>query len=150
MLKIAKRRLEKYKKKVIFIHSAAELFELQYPVDCIYISGAMHHFEDPVKAIQNCYHNLAENGVLIICEPIITNPYAFIRVIFMQEEYGQFKVTPRNIIKWLENNNYRILDKKWMHYKSNCKLFRFLLKLERIPFMNWSAVMFAVIARKRG
>ncbi|MDE7311628.1 MAG: class I SAM-dependent methyltransferase [Eubacterium sp.] len=149
MLKVAKKRLKKYKKKVVFLQSPAEVFRLLQPVDCIYISGAMHHFEDPLKAIQNCYDNLTENGVLTICEPVITNPYAWPRVIFMPEEYGQFTVTPHNIVKWLEDNQYEVLEKKWMHYKSNSKFFRFILKLEGIAFMNWSAVMFAVAAKKR-
>lgn len=150
MLKIAEKRLRKYKKKIKFAACGAENFQYDKRLDCIYISGAMHHFEDPVKAIQNCYKHLADDGILILCEPVITNPYAWPRVIFKPEEYGQFAVTPRHILSWLDDNQFQVLDKKWMHYKSNHKFFRFLLKLEKVSFLNWSAVMFAAAARKQG
>lgn len=148
MLMVAKKRLEKYKKKIVYINDSAENFKIHQKVDCIYISGAMHHFENPQKAIRNCYRHLAADGILIICEPVITNPYAWPRVLLKPEEYGQFRVTPHHILQWLKEGNYTVLDKKWMHYKSRCFIFHFLLKLEKLSFMNWSAVMFAVVARR--
>ena len=57
-------------------------------------------------------------------------------------------VIPKNIQKWLVANGYEIMEKKYLHYRSNNKPFRFVLKLEKFPIMNWSAVMFAVVARK--
>ncbi len=148
MLAVAKKRLQKYEGKVSFIQSSAEEFRLPRKVDCIYISGAMHHFENPAKAVRNCYRHLLEGGVLIVCEPVVTNPYAWPRVLFMPEEHGQFWVTPGHIVKWMGVSRFAVLEKKWMHYKSSCRLFRFLLRLEKAPFMNWSAVMFAAAARK--
>ena len=148
MLKVAQRRLLKYGEKVHFICSPGETFKLKQKVDCIYVSGAMHHFEDPEKVIENCYRYLSEHGILIICEPVITNLYAWPRVIFKPEEYGQFHVTSKNVSKWLEKQRYKVVEKKWLHYRSNYKVFRFLMNLEKITWMNWSAVMFVVVGRK--
>lgn len=148
MLKVAQRRLLKYGEKVHFICSPGETFKLNQKVDCIYVSGAMHHFEEPEKVIENCYRYLSEHGILIICEPVITNPYAWPRVIFKPEEYGQFHVTSKNVSKWLEKQRYKVVERKWLHYRSNYKVFRFLMNLEKITWMNWSAVMFVVVGRK--
>ncbi len=148
MLKVAKKRMRKHKDKVKFMSGAAETFRLDEQVDCIYMSGTMHHFTAPKQAIKNCRTWLSEQGIIIICEPIITNPYAWPRVIFKSEEWGQFVVTPRNIQNWLVANGYEIMEKRYLHYRSNKKYFRFLLKLEKCSIMNWSAVMFAVVARK--
>lgn len=148
MLKVAKKRMNKHKNKVKFMGGVAETLQLDERVDCIYMSGTMHHFTSPNQAIKNCRKCLSEQGVIIICEPISTNPYAWPRVIFKSEEWGQFVVTPRNIQNWLAANGYEVLEKKYLHYRSNNKCFRFVLKLEKFPFMNWSAVMFAVVARK--
>ncbi len=140
--------MSKHKDKVKFMSGAAENFRLDEQVDCIYMSGTMHHFTAPKQAIKNCKTWLSGQGIIIICEPIITNPYAWYRVIFKSEEWGQFVVTPRNIQNWLVANGYEIIEKRYLHYRSNNKCFRFLLELEKYPIMNWSAVMFAVVARK--
>ena len=150
MLKVAMNRIGRYEDKVKFMAGTAETLQLDEKMDCIYVSGAMHHFADPVQAIQNCKTWLSERGIIIICEPVITNPYAWPRVIFKSEEWGQFVVTPKNIQRWLLMNGYELLDKKYLHYRSNHKCLRFVTKLEKYPIMNWSAVMFAVVARKIG
>lgn len=148
MLEIAQGRLSKYEEKIEFMCGPGEELRLDQKVDCIYVSGAMHHFEDPVKVIGNCYRYLVDQGIMIICEPVITNPYAWPRVIFKPEEYGQFNITSKNVSKWLEKQKFAILEKKWLHYRSNHKIFRFLMNLEKITWMNWSAVMFVVVGRK--
>lgn len=148
MLKVAKRRIGRYEDKVKFLSAPAETFQLDENVDCIYISGAMHHFSNPILAIQNCRKWTSEQGILIICEPVITNPYAWPRVIFKSEEWGQLIVTPKNIQKWLMTNGYEILEKRYLHYRSNHKCFRWITKLENIGLMNWAAVMFCIVARK--
>lgn len=147
MLKIAEKRLKAYEQKVKFVCSDAESFDMNIKLDCIYVSGAMHHFENPEKAIENCRKHLAPGGILIICEPIVTNPYGLSKVIFKKEEYGQFRVTYKNVKKWLGSSGFSILDEKYLHYRSNCKFFRWLLKLEKIKMFNWSAVMFCIAAR---
>lgn len=88
MLKVAKKRMSKYKDKVKFMGGAAETFQLDDQVDCIYMSGTMHHFTNPNQAIQNCRKWLSKSGIIIICEPVVTNPYAWPRVIFKSEEWG--------------------------------------------------------------
>lgn len=149
MLKVARKRLNRYDSKIEFVHSAAETVDISEKMDCIYISGAMHHFENPERAIQNSNGILIQGGgILIICEPVITNPYALIRVVFQKEEYGQFRVTSRNVKKWLEKAGFHVLDERYLHYRSNNKCFRWLLKLENMKVFNWSAVMFCIVARK--
>lgn len=148
ILEVAKRRLEKYKDKVEFICASAENYKIEDLVDCIYISGAMHHFQSPIEAIKNCRDALDREGILIICEPVITNPYAWPRVILRPEEYGQFKVTPHNVHKWLKSNKFTVLETKYLHYRSNSPFFRFIMGLEKYSCLNWCAVMFVVVAKK--
>lgn len=149
MLKVAIKRLNKYDLKIEFVNSAAETVDISEKVDCIYISGAMHHFENPERAIQNSSKKLLQGGgIIIICEPVITNPYALIRVVFQKEEYGQFRVTSRNVKKWLNKSGFQVLDERYLHYRSNSKCFRWLLKLENVKVFNWAAVMFCIVARK--
>ena len=76
MLKVAKDRMRRHEDKVKFMSGAAETFRLDEKVDCIYISGAMRHFAAPIQAIRNCRKWLTQQGIIIICEPVITNPYA--------------------------------------------------------------------------
>ncbi len=149
MLKVARKRLNKYDPKIEFIQSPAETVNISEKMDCIYISGAMHHFENPEGAIENSSNILAPGrGIMIVCEPVITNPYALIRVVFQREEYGQFRVTSKNVKTWLKKAGYNVLDERYLHYRSNSNFFRWLLKLEKIKVFNWSAVMFCIVARK--
>lgn len=149
MLKIAEKRLNRYEPKVKYVCCGAENFDFQSKLDCIYISGAMHHFENAEMAIENCRKHLAPDGILIICEPIITNPYALIRVIFKKEEYGQFRVTSKNVKKWLNNSGFSVLEEKYLHYRSNHKCFRWILKFQKVKAFNSIAVMFCIVANNR-
>ena len=80
-------------------------------------------------------------------EPVFTNPYALPKIIFSKEEYGQFKVTSGNVKRWLLDSGFCILDERYLHYRSNHKCFRWLLNLENVKILNWTAVMFCIVAQ---
>ena len=147
MLSVAKKRLAEFAPKVRFLCSDAESYNLEQKLDCIYISGAMHHFANPSKAIENCREHLNPGGILVVCEPVFTNPYALPKIIFSKEEYGQFKVTSGNVKRWLLDSGFCILDERYLHYRSNHKCFRWLLNLENVKILNWTAVMFCIVAQ---
>lgn len=148
MINVAKNRLKEYGDKVEYICTSAEEFKVESLADCVYISGAMHHFQSPVEVIKNCKKVLKKNGIFIICEPVITNPYAWPRVIFKPEEYGQFRVTSHNVQKWLMDSKYEILETKYLHYRSSSKFLSFITGFEKYPWLNWAAVMFIIAARR--
>lgn len=117
--------------------------------DVVYVSGAMHHFSNYNKSINNINFNLNNDGIVVICEPIIQNPYSWIRVIFQREEWGQFIVTRKNVLKSLKANGFEILENRVLHYRSNNCKFRFVLKAEKCKIFDWIAVMYLVVARKK-
>lgn len=150
MLNQAKKRLDGYGSKVQFAEGAGENFKYKnVKFDAIYISGAMHHFSDYNASIKNAKSNLKDDGIIVVCEPIIQNPYSWLKVIFMKEEWGQFKVTRRNVCRSLTANGYEIIGNRVLHYRSNNAKFRFIQKAGRFKILDWLAVMFLITARKK-
>lgn len=149
MLEKAKTRMEKFGDRVKFFQSPAEEFFIQDKFAGIYISGSMHHFSNYETSIKNVKRNLDRDGIIVICEPIIQNPCNLVKALFVKEEWGQFKVTRRNVEKSLNKHGFEIINNRVLHYKSNNPKLRKLLELENKKVFDWMAVMFLITARKR-
>ena len=150
MINIAKKTLQKFDPITEFFVREAEIYEPKiHDVDFLFCNGAMHHFQSPCQAINTFNKYLKPDGVLVICEPQITCPYAFPRVIFQPIEYGQFRVRPHTVMQWLQQNGFTIIGSRYLHYRSNSKLFRFVVNFEKIKFLNFMSVMFLIAATKR-
>lgn len=150
MIEVSKERLFEYKDIIDYhVLEAEEFTESIKEVDFLFCSGAMHHFQSPEKAIANFSRYVKSGGYVVICEPQVTCPYAFPRVIFQPNDYGQFRVRPRNVCNWLRENGFEVMGERYLHYRSNSRFFRFVKEFERIRALNFMAVMFVIIAKKQ-
>lgn len=148
MLEQAKEKLCQYGDLVEYIVSSAEEIDLNgKKVDAIYISGAMHHFGDKDLVIRQVRKSLKQDGIVVICEPIISNPYNFIRAVINKEEWGQFTTQHNTIIKILKRNGLTIIENEILHYRSNNKKFSFIIGMEKYKAFNWLGVMFLLVAK---
>lgn len=149
MLDFAKARLLQFEDIIEFKASEAENFNSQIIYDGIYISGSMHHFESPENAIANIKKICAKNSLLVICEPIVSNPINFIKAASNKEEWGQFHVTRKNISKILTQQGCKIVENKVLHYKTDNNFINTLFhykRMERYKILDCVGVMFMIAA----
>ncbi len=145
MLEQAKHRLAKFGSTVDYLATPAEKLKTDERFDGVFMSGAMHHFSDPYQSLIEFKEHLNKNGMLIVCEPIITNPYNFVHAISTGTDWGQFHVTRSNIRKYLKQLNYKIIEDRILHYKSNNKIIKSIFpykQLEKIKLLDSQAIMF--------
>ena len=145
MLKQAEERLAQFGNLVDYLVSPAENLQTQERFDGIFMSGAMHHFSDPYQALIGFKEHLNDHGLLVICEPIITNPYNFVNAISTGTDWGQFHVTRTNIRSYLNTLGYQVVEDRVLHYKTDNALISTLLphhKLEKIRLFDSQAIMF--------
>jgi len=149
MLKQAEKRLEEFSGIVEYIAMPAEHIATERMFDGVYISGAMHHFSNPYQSLVEIKKHLKPGGLVVICEPVVSNPVNFYKAAINKEEWGQFKVTRPNIRKFLQDLNFRIIDDKVLHYKTDNTLVKTILpykQLERFKLFDPLAVMFLLSA----
>lgn len=153
MLKQAQERLSQFRSRIEYLVTPAEDLQTQDRFDGIFMSGAMHHFSDPYQALVGFKEHLTDIGILVICEPIISNPYNFVNALSTGTDWGQFHVTRSNIRKYLKTLDYEIIEDRVLHYKTNNVLIRTLLphdKLERLQIFDSQAIMFLFAAIVKG
>jgi ubiquinone/menaquinone biosynthesis C-methylase UbiE len=149
MLKIAADRLSDFQSITDYLVTPAEKLLTQEKFDGIFMSGAMHHFSDPYEALIGFKEHLNPNGLLIICEPIITNPYNFVNALSTGTDWGQFHVRHSTIRRYLGTLGYEIVQDRVLHYKTNNRLLGALFpykKLEKLKLLDSQAVMFLLAA----
>jgi ubiquinone/menaquinone biosynthesis C-methylase UbiE len=149
MLAQAAERLSAFASFAEYLVTPAEELQTDEKFDGIFMSGAMHHFSDPHRSLIGFKEHLKPGGILVICEPIITNPYNFVNALSTGTDWGQFHVTRSNIRKYLRELRYDIVEDRVLHYKTDNALIRTLLpyeKLERIRLFDSQAIMFLLAA----
>jgi len=149
MLKQAEKRLSDYS-NVEYVVSPAEDFTTEVMFDCIYVSGSMHHFANPIKSVAVMKNHLKLNGLIVVCEPIVWNPVNFVKAAISREEWGQFKVTRKNVRCYMETQGGHIVEDKVLHWKGSTNTAENLWpyqKLEKCSALNDLAVMFLIAAR---
>jgi ubiquinone/menaquinone biosynthesis C-methylase UbiE len=152
MLEQARTRLDGRYPQVRFLVSPAEQIATAEKFDGIYVSGAMHHFAAPEKAIAGFKARLLPRGMLVICEPIVWNPVNLVRAALKRVEWGQFNVTRGNIRRCLEREGYEIEVDRVLHWKGGSSLSDTLwpyAKLEKITALDTMAIMFLMAASER-
>jgi ubiquinone/menaquinone biosynthesis C-methylase UbiE len=137
--------------KLDYLVSPAEEIAFATKFDGIYISGSMHHFSDYRRAIAAAKNQLKPGGVLVICEPNVWNPVNLIKALKDYSlEVGQFSVTRNNIAKALADEGFDVLSRRVLHFRAGQPLAERMYPykgLEKIPALNFLAIMFLVIAR---
>jgi ubiquinone/menaquinone biosynthesis C-methylase UbiE len=149
MLQQAQERLSEFKSRVEYLVTPAEHLQTQERFDAIFMSGAMHHFSNPYLSLVGFKEHLTDDGILVVCEPIISNPYNFINAISTGTDWGQFHVTRSNIRRYLQGLDYEIFEDRVLHYKTNNRFIRTLLphgKLEQVKLFDSQAIMFLLAA----
>ena len=152
MIQIAKERLDSYP-NIRYIESSAENLTLNEKIDGIYISGSLHHFENPYQVLEKIKKNiLKKNGLLVVCEPIVWNPVNFIKALPRPEERNQFSLARRtNVRKYLKKIGYEILSDEVLHYCPTKGTFLNILWprefLENIPIFDPLAIMYVFCCR---
>jgi ubiquinone/menaquinone biosynthesis C-methylase UbiE len=149
MLKQAQERLSEFKSQLEYLVTPAEHLQTDDRFDAIFMSGAMHHFSDPYQSLVGFKEHLTGDGILVICEPIISNPYNFVNAISTGTDWGQFHVTRSNIRKYLKMLDYEIVEDRVLHYKTNNTLIKTLLPheaLEKVKLFDTQAIMFLLAA----
>lgn len=139
---------------VSFQQSSAEEIKLNMKFDGIYISGSMHHFADPEQAISRIKDVLDEQGVLVICEPNIWNPYNFLRALKEgKEEIGQFTTARRGMVRsYLMKNGFDIIEDRVLHYRSGGAPLKRLWPyktLSKYQFLDLLSIMFLFVAKQK-
>jgi len=151
MIERAKTRLQKFSDIVEYIVMPGECFATDSMFDGIYISGAMHHFSDPCRALKEIRKHLKPGGSAVICEPVVWNPVNFVRALIKKEDWGQFYVTRRNIRRFLKEFGYNIVIDRVLHFKTDnpilSRLWHYKV-FERIELMSPLAVMFLFCATR--
>lgn len=149
MLKQAEKRLEPFAALVEFIAMPAEHISTNRLFDGIYISGAMHHFSNPYQSLVEIRKHLKPGGLVVICEPVVSNPVNFYKAAINKEEWGQFSVVRSNIRNYLQKLNFKIIDDKVLHYKTDNTFIKTILpfkKLEQYRLFDPLAIMFLLSA----
>lgn len=149
MLDIARTKLGD---NVEYLVSTAESIATNNLFDAIYVSGAMHHFSDPKLSIKSIWEHLKPGGIVVVCEPIVSNPINFLKAVKDYNlEKGQFNVTSKKINHLLNEQGFSVPEKRVLHWCGPTNLAHFLWpykKLELIHFFDPLAIMFLLVGVK--
>jgi SAM-dependent methyltransferase len=150
MLEVAAQRTARFSDLTSFLVTPAEQLLTEEKFDGIFMSGAMHHFSDPYRALIGFKNHLTEIGLVVECEPIVSNVYNFFNALSTGKDWGQFHVTRATIRRYMRELGYEIVEDKVLHYNWRSPFMAALLpnrKLEQIALLDSQAVMFLLAGK---
>jgi ubiquinone/menaquinone biosynthesis C-methylase UbiE len=146
MLKKAKERLSKYKNIKLLNMEGEDLKFKDNSFDKVFISGSLHHFENPAKGISEIIRVLKNKGKFCIMEPNHIFPTNFLSSIILPEEKNISLMKKKLFNKWLKDKkiNYSIEN-----FAYTPPFPKFMIQtydlidnfIKRIPLLNKFSVM---------
>tara|TARA_Y100000034_G_C6888497_1_gene408330 strand:+ start:231 stop:950 length:720 start_codon:yes stop_codon:yes gene_type:complete len=119
----------------------------------IYISGSLHHYDNPEKGILEILRVLKKGGKFCIMEPNYIFPTNLYSAKFIKEEKNMKFMRRKNFIKWLSN---RCVNFKLINFAYTPPFPRILIPmynildkiLVKIPILNKFSVMLFISGKK--
>jgi len=112
MLEESKKKLKNYKNVELLEMDGEHLRFNHNTFDKIYISGSLHHYDNPQKGISEILRVLKQGGKFCIMEPNYYFPTNLYPANFIPEEKNIKLMKRKNFKKWLENKNinYKMIN----------------------------------------
>ena len=158
MLKVAAEKL-KSKKNIRLMNMPGESLEFKKDTfDKVYISGSLHHFEDPYKGVLEILRVLKKGGKFCIMEPNYFFPTNIRAAHFVDEEIHMQLMKRGNFKKWFREAariykfEYNIINFAYTppFPKSLIPLYDVLDRIiHRIPGLNRLSVMLFICGSKQ-
>ncbi|WP_424357755.1 class I SAM-dependent methyltransferase [Methanocella sp. MCL-LM] len=99
MLNVAQRKLGREAVRLVSGDGHRLPFK-SFSFDAVFISGSLHHFNNPCAGICEAFRVLKNHGKLAIMEPNWLFPTNLLPAIANKQERGIMKMTPGNFIRW--------------------------------------------------
>jgi len=122
--------------------------------DKVYISGSLHHYNNPEKGISEILRVLKKGGKFCIMEPNYIFPTNLYSAHFIKEEKNMKLMKRKNFLRWLSKKNVNF---KFVNFaytppfpKSFIPMYNVLDKiLFNIPLLNKLSIMVFISGRKK-
>jgi len=110
MIEEAKKRIDLQSQNIQYIIADGEHLPFKdNTFDAAYISGSLHHFNNPKKGIVELARSTKEGGRIVIMEPNRLFPTNTIAALIHPLERGILKMSKQNFRSWLSGQNLKDL-----------------------------------------